>query len=104
MGGQDDAPVPDIRRDREAWDRHWDMDGSGSLEFEEVVRAFTKTLRTDIGSIADLRECLRAVWPLFDVDGDGTVSIAELRRPVDGLADTIIATLDSMRGDVQRPS
>lgn len=94
--GTDGTPVPDIRLDREAWYRHWDMDGSGSLEFEEVVRAFAKTLRIEVNGISDLRDCLRAAWPLFDVDGDGTVSTAELRRPVDGLADTVIATLDSM--------
>jgi Ca2+-binding EF-hand superfamily protein len=87
------AAVPDIRRDRDGWFRHWDEDGSGELDVDEVVRAFTKTFRIDVATIAQLRECLQAVWIVFDTDGDGTVSREEFLRPSDGLADTVIATL-----------
>jgi len=85
--------VPDIRQDRDGWFRHWDEDCSGELDVDEVLRAFTKTFRIDVAMVAQLRECLQAVWPIFDMDGDGTVSQAEFLRPNDGLADTIIATL-----------
>merc|ERR1712061_106177 len=67
----EEKPVPDINRDRIGWYRRWDEDGSGQLEFEEVLRAFAKTFHIGVVGIAQLRESLGAVWPIFDMDNSG---------------------------------
>lgn len=63
-----ERPVPDLRKDRDGWYRRWDEDGSGELEFEEVVRAFAKSFHVDVEGIAGLRENLRDVWCVFAVE------------------------------------
>jgi len=89
----DNRPVPDLRRDREAWFRHWDEDNSGELEFEEVVRALKKSFAVSTAGVAALRESLRAIWCIFDPDGSGSVDKQEFIAR-DGLADTVLATMD----------
>ncbi|CAE7244358.1 unnamed protein product [Symbiodinium microadriaticum] len=88
-----EAPIPDLRRDRDGWYRYWDEDESGELEFEEVVRAFGKTFQIDVGGISQLRESLSAVWAVFDTDNSGAVDHREFLAR-DGLADTILATMN----------
>eukprot|EP00933_Yihiella_yeosuensis_P055154 TRINITY_DN53846_c0_g1_i1.p1 TRINITY_DN53846_c0_g1~~TRINITY_DN53846_c0_g1_i1.p1 ORF type:complete len:254 (+),score=54.61 TRINITY_DN53846_c0_g1_i1:59-820(+) len=88
-----EAPVPDIRTDREAWYRRWDEDSSGELEFEEVVRAFAKSFKIDASGIQMLRMILEALWCDFDLDNSRSVDREEFLKPRDGLADTIIANL-----------
>ena len=75
------------------WVRYWDEDGSGELEFEEVVRAFAKTFKIDVDAISQLRESLGAVWGIFDTDNSGAVDRHEFMAPNDGLADTVLATM-----------
>merc|ERR1712039_1004797 len=89
----EEAPVPDLRRDRNAWYHRWDEDNSGELEFEEVLRAFAKSFNIDVNGITQLRETLSAVWPVFDIDGSGAVDKKEFMIPNDGLADTVLATM-----------
>merc|ERR1712217_616258 len=89
----EEKPVPDINRDRIGWYRRWDEDGSGQLEFEEVLRAFAKTFHIGVAGIAQLRESLGAVWPIFDMDNSGAVDEREFMQPRDGLCDTVIATM-----------
>jgi len=89
----DDRPVPDLRKDRDAWYRHWDGDNSGELEFEEVVRAMAKSFSITTGVIAELRESLYAVWCIFDPDNSGSVDRQEFLAR-DGLADTVMATMN----------
>ena len=36
---------------------------------------------------------IAAIWPIFDDDGSGAIDREEFLRPVEGLADTVIATL-----------
>lgn len=69
--------------------------GSGTLEREEVVRALLKTLRlgTDQAKVQQMRQTVEAIWAIFDEDGSDSIDRAELMRPGEGLADTIIATL-----------
>jgi len=85
---------PDIR-DKEAWYSFWDEDGSGSLEKEEVVRALLKTLKLthDPKQVQMMRGTIDAIWGVFDDDGSGSIEKGEFLRPGDGLADTIIATV-----------
>lgn len=89
--------VPDIRRDKTAWYRFWDEDDSGSLEKDEVVRALLKTLglTQDQSRVALMRSTIDAIWPIFDSDGSGSIERDEFLRSSDGLADTIIATMQS---------
>lgn len=92
----DELPVPDLRKDREGWYRRWDEDNSGELEFEEVLRAFAKSLRIDVAGISQLRESLQAVWFIFDTDSSDSVDKREFMAPNDGLADTVLATMGFM--------
>lgn len=89
----DELPIPDLRVDRMGWYSRWDEDNSGELEFDEVLRAMTKTFNIDVAGVNQLREALQAVWVIFDGDGSGSVDKAEFLEPRDGLADTILATL-----------
>ena len=77
--------------------RRWDEDGSGELEFEEVVRAFAKSFKIDVHGISQLRETLRAIWCIFDTDDSGSIDTSEFMAPNDGLADTVLATMSFMR-------
>jgi len=92
-GRQVDKPIPDIKKDRHGWYQRWDEDGSGELELEEVIRAFAKSFNIGVSGLAQLRESLRAVWPVFDVDGSGAVDKKEFLQPREGLCDTVIATM-----------
>tara|TARA_B110001452_G_scaffold172096_1_gene144145 strand:- start:3976 stop:5106 length:1131 start_codon:yes stop_codon:yes gene_type:complete len=89
-----DAGPPDIRN-KDAWYEFWDEDHSGSLEKEEVVRALLKTLKmtSDPAAVQRMRGTIDAIWAIFDDDGSGSIEKNEFLRPGDGLADTIIATM-----------
>lgn len=93
-GATKELPVPDLRKDRDAWYMRWDEDGSGELEFEEVLRAFAKSFNIDVAGISQLRESLQAVWPIFDTDNSGAVDRKECMVPREGLADTVLATMN----------
>ena len=41
-----------------------------------------------------MRNSIDAVWCVFDDDGSGSIERDEFLRPGDGLADTIIATVE----------
>ncbi len=90
------GPPPDMRTDREGWYQYWDEDRSGVLHREEVARALLKTLglTSDQVRVREMRETLGAVWGIFDTDGSGSIDKAEFLR-ADGLADTILATLEA---------
>lgn len=93
---QEQRGPPDIKADKNAWYEFWDEDNSGSLEKEEVVRALLKTLRMthDPQQVQMMRNSIDAVWCVFDDDGSGSIERDEFLRPGDGLADTIIATVE----------
>lgn len=89
-----EAGPPDVRN-KDAWYEFWDEDHSGSLEKEEVVRALLKTLKmtSDPAAVQRMRGTIDAIWAIFDDDGSGSIEKNEFLRPGDGLADTIIATM-----------
>lgn len=93
-----EAPVPDIRQDREAWYRRWDEDDCGELHFDEVLRALVKTFKIDTPKVIQLHESLKAVWCVLDDDDCGAISKEDFLKPGEGLADTVIATLSFMDG------
>ena len=63
-----------------------------------MVRALIKTYRlsTDLGQVRAMRDLVAAVWGLFadDEGASARISREAFLRPRDGLADTIIASLD----------
>ena len=92
-----ESPPPLLRSNKETWFQYWDEDDSSTLDKGEVVRALVKTFkfqhRDDIAS--QIRSTLDNVWFIFDVDGSGHIEMNEFIR-LDGLADTIIATVESL--------
>lgn len=94
LSTREEAAVPDMA-DKARWYSYWDEDGSGTLEKEEVVRALLKTLKLtqDTARIHQMRSTIEAIWPVFDADGSGSIERHEFLLPAEGLADTIIATL-----------
>lgn len=70
-----EEPMPDARVDRYAWFSYWDEDNSGTLDKDEVIRAFVKTFgraQTPL-VLAELRSLIEAMWPEFDPDGSGSI-------------------------------
>jgi hypothetical protein len=60
-----------------------------------VTRALLKTLnvRHEQAMVTSMRSTVDVIWGIFDADGSGAIERAEFLRPGDGLADTILATL-----------
>ena len=89
------SPIPDIRTCKDKWYDYWDEDANGTLQKEEVVRAFVKTFnvsRQDLATVISIRETLNNIWILFDHDSSGSIDKNEFLGP-NGLADTIVAQL-----------
>uniref|UniRef100_A0A0G4H6Z1 Calmodulin n=1 Tax=Chromera velia CCMP2878 TaxID=1169474 RepID=A0A0G4H6Z1_9ALVE len=88
------GPPPDIRREKSGWFRYWDENSNGSLDKEEVCRAFIKTfnLSRDSEKVAGVRALLDALWVEFDPDGSGGIDEGEFVQR-EGLADTILANI-----------
>eukprot|EP00639_Heterosigma_akashiwo_P019485 CAMPEP_0206392574 /NCGR_PEP_ID=MMETSP0294-20121207/20064_1 /ASSEMBLY_ACC=CAM_ASM_000327 /TAXON_ID=39354 /ORGANISM="Heterosigma akashiwo, Strain CCMP2393" /LENGTH=280 /DNA_ID=CAMNT_0053845727 /DNA_START=72 /DNA_END=914 /DNA_ORIENTATION=- len=97
---------PDIRTAPMAWFNFWDDDNSHNLDKDEVARALVRTFAAGSGGgggaatggavelarLRALRETVDAVWPLFDEDGNGTISAEEFCRE-NGLGETIVAQI-----------
>lgn len=86
--------TPDIRTDRVAWFRYWDTDSGGTLDMEEILRAFIKTFKMQdtVQQALVLREILEVIWSSVDPDGSGAVDADEFCQE-GGLADMVIANL-----------
>merc|ERR550514_2335173 len=86
--------IPDIREDKNKWFEHFDYDGNGTLEQDEIVRALIKTFKlSDDRTAEQIGSVVAAVWPIFDTDGSGEIDKREFACS-DGLADSIIASMD----------
>ncbi len=89
---------PDLRVQRDAWFRYWDVidgDGNGKLEKGEICRALIKTLHLSGDAKKGTADTLDNIWCLFDHDGSGSVELSEFIAR-DGLADTLLAELNRM--------
>mmetsp|Transcript_93241 Transcript_93241/g.259747 ORF Transcript_93241/g.259747 Transcript_93241/m.259747 type:complete len:521 (-) Transcript_93241:139-1701(-) len=80
---------PDLSRDPEGWFRFFDRDGNG-LQQQEVASAVAQTFPGIAPSAA--RELVKGLWPLFDVDRSGSISMREFTKR-DGLREAILAQL-----------
>ncbi|KAJ9471404.1 hypothetical protein DIPPA_05239 [Diplonema papillatum] len=90
---------PHITEDKLGWFVYWDQSGSGDLTKKEVVRALVKTFENVCRDKRDMdvQAMVDSAWPLFDTNGSNSVTKAEFLAR-DGLADTIIAILESDTG------
>ena len=76
-----------------SWFDYYDKDASNSLDQEEVVTGLLNTIQTaaaaadkkkkkssstaddsSTSTVDDIRESIQAIWPAFDLDGNGQVS------------------------------
>lgn len=89
---------PDINYDMKGWFAHWDTDGSGVLEREEVVRGLCKTFRSDVSARAckkrlRMRCIVEEMWGTIDTDGNDRITLEEFSCP-GGLAELVLQKLD----------
>ena len=61
-----------------------DTDGNGTIDFGEWVTLLTKKVNDK-----DSRNNIMKVFPLYDRDGTGTISVSSLRQVADELGETI---------------
>ena len=89
--GSDEAPTATILAppltDPYSWFDFYDRDASNTLDQEEVISGLYNTLQiaqknssaATHGSTATtvdaIRESIQAIWPAFDIDGNGQVSV-----------------------------
>lgn len=92
--------APDIRRDRQGWFDFWDEDRSGTLDKQEIIRAFLKTFgrQQSAENLNELRMLIEVMWPEFDPDGSQSIDRQEFCQPGEGLADFILANLPAGAG------
>ena len=90
MGGR----CPDITVDKAAWFQHFDKDGSGFLDLQELIHALATTFnKTSPSELASMSDTVGAIWCAFDMDMNAQISMREFTTS-NGLADTIIATIN----------
>jgi calmodulin len=61
-----------------------DLDGNGTIEFEEFLYMMSRQMRD-----GDTEEDIRAAFRLFDKDGDGKITTAELTHIVKNLGEPL---------------
>ena len=61
-----------------------DTDGNGTIDFGEWVTLLTKKVNDK-----DSRNNIAKVFPLYDRDGSGTITLASLRQVADELGETV---------------
>jgi len=88
--------APDIRDDPQTWFEYFDQDKSGALDKCEVLRGLiiSFALSRDPRICLNLRMVLDAVWPIFDTDGNGSISKREFLEPKTGLATSLVISLN----------
>lgn len=89
--GSDEAPTattlaPPLT-DPYSWFDFYDRDASNTLDQEEVISGLHNTLQiaqknsssasadASTASVDAIRESIQAIWPAFDIDGNGQVSL-----------------------------
>ena len=70
------------------------MDG-GSHRRLSSGRSTPGSRSRDLRKVEEMRQVIEAVWPIFDTDGSMSIETVEFVAR-DGLADTIIASIDHL--------
>lgn len=72
-----------------------DVDGDGEIQFEEFLLLFSRQAKK---SAPEEDEELKQAFKVFDADGNGTISKAELKRVMDMLGEKLSdAQIDEVR-------
>lgn len=77
-----------------SWFDFYDQDGSDSLDQNEVVSGILATAGAGSDSEDSVRETVRAIWPAFDLDGNGKIDREEFCGP-GGMAESLMAAAAS---------
>merc|ERR550514_794138 len=94
---------PDITVDKAAWFQHFDKDGSGFLDLQELIHALATTFnKTSPSELASMSDTVGAIWCAFDMDMNAQISMREFTTS-NGLADTIIATINHRQNRQNQP-
>jgi len=86
-GAQKPNMVPSIDRNPREWFHYWDRDGNGSLEKDEVIRAFIRTFCRDengnpsLAAAHDMREITESLWNSLAYKPFDALSFEEFVRP-----------------------
>lgn len=76
------VPVPSVKVDVEAWFRHIDKDNDGALAYQEIIDGLKEQLALDWARVeADVDR----LWPSWDHDRNGKVSLEEFANPRTGV-------------------
>mmetsp|Transcript_7779 Transcript_7779/g.14456 ORF Transcript_7779/g.14456 Transcript_7779/m.14456 type:complete len:511 (+) Transcript_7779:60-1592(+) len=89
-----EVTCPDFESNKFGWFSHWDDNGSGVLEREEVLRGLAKSFHHSDATTARkkrlrMRQVLQEIWPQADVDANGKITLHEFVRE-GGLGDLIL--------------
>jgi hypothetical protein len=92
---------PEFQSNKFGWFTHWDVDGSGVLDREEVVRGLTKQFHSDLSRDVcskklRMRQVVEELWPKVDLDANGKITLHEFVKD-DGLADLILRQFKAKR-------
>ena len=95
--------------DSYSWFDYYDRDRSGTLDQEEVIFGLLNALHqkqqqgsTTAPSVDVIRESVNAIWPAFDINGDGHIDREEFCSP-GGMAESLLAatTVGTSSGQAQ---
>jgi len=88
---QTKAPPSSIRNNPREWFEHFDVDNSGSLSQEEIIRGLYSTFNIKTAQEQQIiRDSIFNTWCVFDVDNSGTIDKREFLMS-GGMAESLIA-------------
>jgi Ca2+-binding EF-hand superfamily protein len=68
--------IPNIRTNSREWFQYFDYSRNGLLDKNEIITALRQTFNGVLDP-NELSSIIDALWPLFDRDGSGSVSMDE---------------------------
>jgi len=88
---QTKAPPSSIQNNPQQWFEHFDVDHSGSLSQEEIIRGLYSTFHIKTAQEQQIiRDSIFNTWCVFDVDNSGTIDKREFLMS-GGMAESLIA-------------
>jgi hypothetical protein len=83
-------PLSDFKR----WFDHFDRDGNGTLDREELLNALVQTFQSN--DPESVREILNSILPVFDCNGDGLIDRSEFSS-TEGLGESLLSALQNIQ-------